>query len=426
MTEIGPLPEEWEAAPLDDLATVVRGISWRKSEESVSGIPVITIPNISHDGRVHLAIRYRLQKKVSPAKSLGQGDILLVGSSGSVHNVGRAALVPSHPYPVLAFASFLAKAKPRAETCDRSFLFHLLQSRLVDFAACSKRAADGKFNLQVRQLKRLIVPKPPLPEQRKIAAVLNIIRRAIEATDKVIAATKELKKSLMRHLFTYGPVRYDQADQVPLKETEIGPMPEEWDVATLGQAALLVRDKLQPQVAAALPYVGLEHLDTGDSVIRRCGHPTEVRSTKGRFRPGDILYGKLRPYLDKAALAVREGICSTDILILRARGEASASAFLVHLLHTKQFLAFAIGATSGTNHPRTSWAAISGYRLALPPLPEQREIAETLRATDESIGAEENRKSALESLFKTMLHLLMTGRVRVKDWDIADATEGGA
>jgi len=246
MTELGPLPEEWEAVPLENVATAVRGISWRKSEESVSGTPVITIPNISNDGRVHLAIRYRLQKKISAAKSLREGDILLVGSSGSVHNVGRTALVPSHPYPVLAFASFLAKAEPRSDTCDHGFLFHLLQSRLVDFAACSKRAADGKYNLQVQQLKQWMVPKPPIPEQRKIAAVLDTIRRAIEATDKVIAAARELKKSLMRHLFTYGPVPYDQADQVPLKETEIGLVPEGWNTAPLGTCAEIVMGQSPP------------------------------------------------------------------------------------------------------------------------------------------------------------------------------------
>jgi restriction endonuclease S subunit len=76
--------------------------------------------------------------------------------------------------------------------------------------------------------------------------VLATIQRAIEAQDKVIAAARELKRSLMKHLFTYGPIPISEASRVPVKETDIGPVPENWEIVPLGELATLQRGKALP------------------------------------------------------------------------------------------------------------------------------------------------------------------------------------
>jgi type I restriction enzyme S subunit len=270
----------------------------------------------------------------------------------------------------------------------------------------------NQVSISLERLKGVRIPLPPLDEQRAIAHVLRTVQRAKEATEGIIAALKELKKSLMQHLFTYGPVPVTERERVPLQETEIGPIPAHWRVVRLGEVATLSTKAVDPANAGTKRYIGLEHIEPGNIRIQRWGKADDVRSLKTAFQQGDVLYGKLRPYLDKAVLAEWDGICSTDILVIRAQSNLLPE-FLAYLLHTSQFIAYAISTTTGVNHPRTSWKALQKFPIPLPPLSEQREIARMLQAVDAKIAAEQTRRAALEDLFKTLLHELMSGRRRV-------------
>ncbi len=165
-------------------------------------------------------------------------------------------------------------------------------------------------------------------------------------------------------------------------------------------------EAIQPAQTSNLPYVGLEHIDSGDPNLTRWGVTSEVTSAKSRFYQRDVLYGKLRPYLDKAVLAEFDGICSTDILVFVA-GTAIAPEFLSYFVHSTHFVDEAVRSTGGVNLPRTSWSSLAACEFMLPPLAEQRAIARALRAVQEAIQArrrelalERERKAALmEQLF---------------------------
>ncbi|MGB3905697.1 MAG: hypothetical protein WBB22_12305 [Anaerolineae bacterium] len=118
------------------------------------------------------------------------------------------------------------------------------------------------------------------------------------------------------------------------KETESSVFPVGWDVFPLGELCQPRREVIDPKEQTDVPYVGLGHIDSGEPRLRRWGSSREVKSSKNAFVAGDVLYGKLRPYLDKAVLAEFEGICSTELLVLKSNTRFTIPEFLIHTLHT--------------------------------------------------------------------------------------------
>jgi type I restriction enzyme S subunit len=175
----------------------------------------------------------------------------------------------------------------------------------------------------------------------------------------------------------------------------------------IADIAELVSDGVEPADAGHLAYVGLEHVDPGIPTLSRTGSPSQVRSRKTVFRRGDVLYGKLRPYLDKAVLVDMDGMCSTDILVLRPKPDTDPD-FLVSLLHTEAFIRHAAATTAGVNHPRTSWPAIREFELELPPLAEQRAIAHVLGTVQRARVTTEQAAAALGDLRRALLGYLFT------------------
>ena len=178
-------------------------------------------------------------------------------------------------------------------------------------------------------------------------------------------------------------------------------LPARWRKAQLSDLVSLRRDTIHPDDAVDLKYVGLEHIDPGNTELLRWGEAHQVTSTKNRFYPGDIIYGKLRPYLDKAVLVNDKGICSTDILVFKPQ-EVALSEFVAYLVHTQHFINHAMATTTGVNHPRTSWRGLSTFPVFLPPLEEQRVITAVLRTVQEAIAAR-RREAALERERKAAL-----------------------
>lgn len=171
----------------------------------------------------------------------------------------------------------------------------------------------------------------------------------------------------------------------------------------------LVSEQCDPARCSSSVYVGLEHITSGAFASSSFGRASDVVSSKNRFRKGDVLYGKLRPYLDKAVIAEGEGICSTDILVFRAKSGTNPY-YLLSLLHSPEFTAHAVATTQGVNHPRTSWASLAEFECLVPLKAEQEKISALLWKLQCALKTEVEVIAAARALKQSaMRHLFARG-----------------
>lgn len=159
------------------------------------------------------------------------------------------------------------------------------------------------------------------------------------------------------------------------------------------QLADQINQRVMPAEADVERYVGLEHLDPDSLRIRRWGDPSEVESTKLRFEPGDIIFGKRRVYQRKVAVADTEGICSAHAMVLRAKPDTVLPEFLPFFMQSDLFMERALRISVGSLSPTINWKALAKEKFLLPPVQEQARITEVLGAFDATI---DNLHEALE------------------------------
>ena len=173
----------------------------------------------------------------------------------------------------------------------------------------------------------------------------------------------------------------------------------------------LIAEPVKPDARPDALYLGLEHLASGRLVRIGGRQASEMRSTTSAFKPGDVLYGKLRPYLDKAVLADGTGVCTTELLVLRAKVDVEPR-FLAAVVHCPDFLEYAVSGTTGVQHPRTSWAHIREFEVPAFPFEEQRRIADLLWLVHEAISQSETLVEEGQALKRAAMQALFTRGLR--------------
>ena len=351
------------------------------------------------------------------AKLLSRGD-LLVCEGGEI---GRAAIWDGE-IETMSFQNHLHRLRPIVVEVDPRYYVYFLQSAFTQLGLFEGAGNKTTIpNLSRSRLAGLKVPHPPLNEQQAISAVLCQVRDAIRAQDRSVTVAQELKRAAMQTLLVRGLRGEAQ------KETELGPVPESWEITAIDDVAVSTQYGLSMRggMSGTFPILRMNCQEDGKVHYRDIQFVDLNSESYDRFqvRPGDLLFNRT----NSIELVGRMAIVEDD------RPAVFASYLVRLVVDTKQcipeFLNYFM------NWPRTQeeikklasravgQANINATKLRtvlfpLPTLEEQQEIVTNLDTIDRKIDLHRRKRSVLEELFKTLLHKLMTGEVRVEELDL--------
>lgn len=296
---------------------------------------------------------------------------------------------------------------------------------LFFYYACKNLNLPNRgYNRHFKALKEQLIPMPPHEEQVGIATALRRVDEALALQTEQVRATEDIKRTTMRALFTRGLRGEAQ------KQTEIGPVPESWDVVPLGSLGRVgngstpKKDVREYWEGGSFPWLNSAKIYDRDvvsadrfvtiSALRECHLP--------RIEPGAILIaitgqGKT---LGHCAVLRTVATVSQHVAYVATNLNRAIPSFVRDYLDTRYEYLRQVGSGGGSTKGALTCAFLRGLPIPLPPtLDEQRDIVAVLDAIDRKIALHRRKRAVLDDLFKTLLHKLMTGEIRVTDLDLS-------
>ncbi|WP_303297126.1 restriction endonuclease subunit S [Megamonas funiformis] len=279
----------------------------------------------------------------------------------------------------------------------------------------SKASATTIAIVNKSKLESCLFPVAPLNEQQRIVnrieSLFVKLDRAKELIENTLAQFEQNKMAILHKAFTGElTVKWRKENNIDLSS---------WKKCELKEVFKVVKDKYNPQTENQIVnYIGLENIETSKGIISK-SNSSEVKSIKTKFKKDDVLYGKLRPYLNKHDVVNFDGICSTDILVFRFN-DINTAKYINYYFNLPMFIQYAVENSSGINLPRVSEKTISKYKISLPTIEEQQEIVnilDNLLAKYNKIKNLEQQLEKIELLKKAILAKVFRGELGTNNPD---------
>ncbi|QQB07366.1 restriction endonuclease subunit S [Corynebacterium urealyticum] len=350
-------------------------------------VPFISMDRLEPGRRDVDAVETR---SYSSGSKFEPGDTLMARITPCLENGKIARYLPKdEPMPAAGSTEFMVlRGRPGITKTEFAYYF-AIDPTIHDLAVTLMTGTSGRQRVDVRAFSETQVRIPNLENQRAISSVLGSLDDKIAANNDVVSASNELIRNLYRAL------------------------PE--SSRTLNEVASLAKNNEQPH--RFLPdkrLVGLEHFDPKSLWLPRSSEPETATSAKTKFQAGDTLFGKLRPYFHKVAIAPFDGYCSTDILVLRAENPLH-SPLVAAAANSDAVVQQAVNSSNGTRMPRAKWTDIEGCPIPDPDAPATLEFIDFAATLIQDATARLEENKALAKTRDELLPLLMSGKITVRE-----------
>lgn len=417
--------EAWPLRPLGELFEIGAGKTMSAAaRDGAEKTPFLRTSNVLWDEIDLTKVdEMAIPPRELSGKLLRPGD-LLVCEGGEI---GRAAIWNGEQ-DVMSFQNHLHRLRPLADDVDPRFYVYFLQcgfTQLGIFEGAGNKTTIP--NLSRNRLAALDVPHPEIHEQRDIVRALARVRDAMKLHDRSTSLSQDLKSAAMRALFTTGLRGEAQ------KETEIGPVPESWDVVTIGSVAKNTQYGLsvRGQPSGAYPILRMNCQEDGKVHYRNLQFVDLDDATFSTFRlqPGDLLFNRTNSIELVGRMAMveesRDAVFASYLVRVSLDDAQCMPTYLNYFMNWPQTQAeIKKLASRAVGQANINASKLRTVPFPLPTLDEQQEIVAILDAIDRKIDLHRRKRAVLDELFKALLHKLMTGAIRVSDVDLSALSSG--
>jgi len=415
-SEVGRIPKDWEVRQLNEVAAVIDPHpSHRAPPEVGTGIPFVGIGDVKETGELDLTSVRRVGSDVffKHSKHYQISDNTI--GFGRVASVGKVVDFRKFAFEV-TISPTLAIIEPG--NVQKKYLVNILRSDTVGEQISFLQSGSTRLSLGIELLRTLRIPMPPFPQQQKIASILTAVDEVIEKTEAQIEKLQDLKTAMMNELLTKG------IGHTEYKDSELGRIPKSWDVGFLGNYA----EKFYQGINTAadrvvyenqgVPIIQMKHITNGriSTDGARFIGKADYLKYKENFNPlkGDIFLSNIGTIGVTALVeSDQELLFHWNIFLIRVTEEIEAT-YLHYYLQRLRYLNYYDALTTGNATQFVNKKALFKIHVPLPSLAEQKKIASILTSIDTNIEEKQSKLEQTQSLKKSLMQDLLTGKVRVQ------------
>lgn len=416
-TEIGSIPEDWDAIPLCELFDFKNGLNKAKRFFG-HGTPIVNYMDVFGQPGLRAARisgRVDVTKAEREAYEVRKGDVFFTRTSETVDEIGVAAAM-LEPMKDAVYSGFVLRARPRDSSLHDPFKAYCFSPRYFRQQVIARATYTTRALTNGRSLSAALLARPPLPEQKAIAEALSDVDASIAALSRLIAKKRELRQGAMQRLLT-GKAR-------------LPGFTAPWQEERLGDHVAFLKNGIQSRAQLTL-YDPVRYLHYGDIHVSadlcldltntdmpRLPSPAAAGLT--RLQDGDIVFVDASEDLNGVGKSLEivgasgvEAVSGQHTIAARFDKSVLADGFKRYLQFIPAFTAHLRRLAAGTKVYATNRKHIASAELQLPETDEQIAIARVLSDMELEISALETRLEKTRALKQAMMQALLTGRVRL-------------